>query len=217
MYCHRKFLPVKHHKTKGTCVYAPETEEHHYLKRAVMIAARKNGWKAQTEVKGVTPSGEEWIADVLAQKGKYKIAIEIQWSGQTNEETLRRQQRYKESGIRGLWMLRQPGFPVTRDLPAICIGGDLKEGFGNLVVLEEKEGQYEGGCTGFPQFKVGVDCRHGDFLAMDVHEWHGNLPIQLKTPDAIRLSVVCYLRTNIFKQEIHKLDNNSKLYSICTN
>ena len=37
---------------------------------------------------------------------------------------------------------------------------------------------------------------------MDVHEWHGNLPIQLKTPDAIRLSVVCYLRTNIFKQEM---------------
>ncbi len=121
------------HKTKGNCVYAPETEEHHYLKRAVMIAARKNGWKSQTEVKGVTPSGEEWIADVLAQKGKHKIAIEIQWSGQTNEETLRRQQRYKESGIRGLWLLRQPGFPVTRDLPAICIGGNLKEGFVALI------------------------------------------------------------------------------------
>ena len=121
------------HKTKGTCVYAPETEEHHYLKRAVMIAARKNGWKAQTEVKGVTPSGEEWIADVLAQNGKHKIAIEIQWSGQTNEETLRRQQRYKESGVRALWLLRQPKFPVTRDLPAICIGGDLKEGFKALI------------------------------------------------------------------------------------
>ena len=50
--------------------------------------------------------------------------------------------------------------------------GDLKEGFGNLVVLEE--GKYKGGETGFPQYGVCVDVRQGDFLAMDVHEWHCN-------------------------------------------
>jgi len=121
------------HKTKGNCTSAPETEEHHYLKRAVILAARKNGWKAQTEVMGKSPSGAEWRADVLAIKGKHKVAIEIQWSGQTNEETIRRQQLYKECGIRGLWLLRQPGFPVTKDLPAVCIGGDIKEGFTALI------------------------------------------------------------------------------------
>ncbi len=70
--------------------------------------------------------------------------------------------------------------------------GDLKEGFGNLVVLEE--GKYNGGSTGFPQFKVGVDCRHGDFLAMDVHEWHCNTEIIPVSEDYTRLSLVAYLR-----------------------
>lgn len=75
--------------------------------------------------------------------------------------------------------------------------GDLKEGFGNLVVLEE--GDYEGGYTGFPQFKVAVDCRHGDFLAMDVHEWHCNTKIKPITKDYTRLSLVAYLRERMVK------------------
>ena len=50
--------------------------------------------------------------------------------------------------------------------------GDYKEGFGNLAVLEY--GEYEGGYTMFPRFGVGFDVRTGDFLAMDVHEWHCN-------------------------------------------
>ena len=53
--------------------------------------------------------------------------------------------------------------------------GDLTEGFGNLVVLEE--GDYEGGYTGFPQYGICVDARHGDFLGMNVHEWHCNTEI----------------------------------------
>jgi hypothetical protein len=50
--------------------------------------------------------------------------------------------------------------------------GDFKEGFGNLTVLEY--GQYSGGATCFPRFGVGFNVRTGDFLAMDVHEWHCN-------------------------------------------
>lgn len=50
--------------------------------------------------------------------------------------------------------------------------GDFKEGFGNLSVLEY--GEYSGGETLFPQFGVGFNVRTGDFLAMDVHEWHCN-------------------------------------------
>jgi len=75
--------------------------------------------------------------------------------------------------------------------------GDLKEGFGNLVVLEE--GEYKGGSTGFPQFKVGVDCRHGDFLAMNVHEWHCNTKIIPITKEYSRLSLVAYLREKMIK------------------
>ncbi|MEO3430153.1 competence protein CoiA family protein [Pelagibius sp. CAU 1746] len=121
------------HKVAGLCASAPEGEAHWDLKRLVVMAARAAGWQADTEVSGATPTGAGWKADVLAQKRKYRVAIEIQWSGQTNEETLRRQQRYKDSGIRGLWLLRQPGFPVTRELPAICIGGNLEEGFLALI------------------------------------------------------------------------------------
>lgn len=50
--------------------------------------------------------------------------------------------------------------------------GDFKEGFGNLTVLEY--GQYSGGATCFPRFGIGFNVRTGDFLAMDVHEWHCN-------------------------------------------
>lgn len=75
--------------------------------------------------------------------------------------------------------------------------GDLKEGFGNLIVCTE--GAYEGGYTGFPQYGVAVDVKNGDFLAMDVHEWHANTKIIGKTKDFTRLSLVCYLRENMMK------------------
>lgn len=76
--------------------------------------------------------------------------------------------------------------------------GDDNEGFGNLSIIEH--GNYEGGETCLPQYKLGVNVRTGDILYMDVHEAHGNLPIILKSPDAKRLSIVCYLRKNIWEQ-----------------
>ena len=76
--------------------------------------------------------------------------------------------------------------------------GDDSEGFGNLAVIEH--GKYKGGETCLPQYGIGVDVRTGDILYMDVHEPHGNLPIVLESPDAKRLSIVCYLRKNIWDQ-----------------
>jgi len=100
--------------------------------------------------------------------------------------------------------------------------GDFKGGFGNLTVIER--GKYHGGYTCFPQFGIGVDVRRGDFLAMDVHEWHTNTPIYETAADKIfndtlddifkdnpdvgtvgiyekytRLTFVCYLREKISK------------------
>jgi hypothetical protein len=80
--------------------------------------------------------------------------------------------------------------------------GDDIEGFGNLSVIEN--GKYTGGETCLPQYGIGVDVRNNDILFMDVHEWHGNLPIKLINPDAIRLSIVCYLRYNIWEKTKHK-------------
>ena len=59
--------------------------------------------------------------------------------------------------------------------------GDFNEGFGNLIVLEKDKCcinpcncSYTGGYLGFPRYGIAVDVRQGDFLAMDVHEWHCN-------------------------------------------
>ena len=76
--------------------------------------------------------------------------------------------------------------------------GDDQDGFGNLTVIEH--GKYLGGETCFPQYGIGVNMRSNDIIFMDVHQPHGNLPIVLETPDAKRLSVVCYLRKNIWEK-----------------
>lgn len=76
--------------------------------------------------------------------------------------------------------------------------GDDAEGFGNLTVIER--GKYTGAETCLPQYGIGVNVRSGDVLFMDVHEWHGNLPMVSESKDATRLSIVCYLRHNVWKK-----------------
>jgi hypothetical protein len=79
--------------------------------------------------------------------------------------------------------------------------GDLEDGFGNLIVLEKSESirgackAFKGGYLGFPKWGIAVDVRQGDFLAMDVHEFHCNTAIE----GTGRLSIVCYLRKNMIK------------------
>ena len=84
--------------------------------------------------------------------------------------------------------------------------GDDEDGFGNLVVIEN--GKYTGGETCFPQYGIGVDVRTCDILFMDVHQPHANLPIKLEDSEAKRLSIVCYLRKNIWE----KTKNKTKKY-----
>lgn len=73
--------------------------------------------------------------------------------------------------------------------------GDYPEGFGNLTVLQA--GDYDGGFTVFPQYRVAVDVRTCDLLLMDVHEWHGNTAIIPKTSNYERVSLVMYYRENM--------------------
>lgn len=98
-----------------------------------MRIARTFGWNAATEVTGKTPEGEEWRADVLATKGTKRIAFEVQWSAQTDAETLRRQAQYARSGIRCLWLFRQRSFPDSDEVPAVRIFGSVKEGLSVLL------------------------------------------------------------------------------------
>lgn len=98
--------------------------------------------------------------------------------------------------------------------------GDYKGGYGNLSVIER--GKYHGGETLFPKWGVGFDLRTGDFIAMDVHEMHGNTALyetkedkefNKKLPSVYkhsedtgtmgsefpftRISFVCYLREKL--------------------
>ncbi|MCS1406929.1 MAG: hypothetical protein M2R45_00085 [Verrucomicrobia subdivision 3 bacterium] len=119
------------HKRVGDCDASGETEHHLRLKQIAVEAARSAGWEAETEVPGGTPSSGEWVADVLATKGHAKVAIEIQWSGQTYEKTLQRQQRYKADGVRCLWLMRRIGedFTPTRELPIAQVSEDQDAGY----------------------------------------------------------------------------------------
>jgi competence protein CoiA len=117
------------HKSRGTCDTALETEEHLLLKSLAVEAALKAGWSCATEVRDVSPNGEVWTADVLATKGEHRMAIEVQCSPQTPEETLRRQKRYRQSGVWCLWLFRRPGFPISKELPAVFVWGDTQRGF----------------------------------------------------------------------------------------
>jgi hypothetical protein len=89
--------------------------------------------------------------------------------------------------------------------------GDDPEGFGNLVVIEK--GKYTGGETCLPQYGIAVDVRTRDVLFMNVHEWHGNLPIKKENDDVIRLSIVCYLRYNLWE----KTKNKTKKFMVAHN
>ena len=94
--------------------------------------------------------------------------------------------------------------------------GDLVEGFGNIIVLEDhlNKNTYKGGYTGFPQYGVAANIRHGDFMAMNVHEWHCNTEMKPRHKEVYgkwnqneidngwyfnRLSLVCYLREKMIR------------------
>ncbi len=74
--------------------------------------------------------------------------------------------------------------------------GDLKEGFGNLAVLQT--GEYSGAYTVIPKYGVGVDVRNCDIAFFDVHELHGNTQAISKTPYE-RISIICYYRKKMIE------------------
>lgn len=81
-----------------------ESFDHQRIKDIIKEIAEKSGWCAQKEYEGYSPSGDRWIADVFAEKGEFKIAFEIQISPQQFSTYRIRQQRYRESGIKCIWL-----------------------------------------------------------------------------------------------------------------
>lgn len=87
--------------------------------------------------------------------------------------------------------------------------GDLKEGFGNLGVLQA--GEYSGAYTLLPKYGIGINVRSCDVAFFDVHELHGNT--KLKTiGNAERISIVAYFRKHMTecgsaKEELERIKN----------
>lgn len=113
------------HARRGECTTADESPEHLYCKSLIAKAALDAGWAVTTERAGVSPDGEEWVADVFCEKGTAKLALEVQMSPQTDEETVRRQRRYKASGVRGAWFFgaraRRGSTDFGQDTPAFSL------------------------------------------------------------------------------------------------
>ena len=73
--------------------------------------------------------------------------------------------------------------------------GDFEKGFGNLVVL--RKGRYAGGYFVVPKWGIAFDLQNCDLLLVDVHQWHGNTPIEKIDEDAHRVSLVMYYRSKM--------------------
>lgn len=129
--------PYFAHARKGECASAPETKEHLLAKMIIAQAVEDGGWNAQTEYRGFTPEGDCWIADVYAEKGKFKLAFEVQWSRQTLEETKFRQERYAKSGVRCLWLMKDVPRVVSQsqELPMVPLHVNLTDADASVMIM----------------------------------------------------------------------------------
>jgi competence protein CoiA len=81
-----------------------ESLDHQRVKEIIREVAANVGWHAETEYEGLTPSGDRWRADVFAEKDVFRVAFEIQVTPQQFSYYRIRQQRYRESGVKGIWL-----------------------------------------------------------------------------------------------------------------
>jgi hypothetical protein len=72
--------------------------------------------------------------------------------------------------------------------------GDYSSGLGNLMVFNV--GDFTGGETLLPEYKIGFHIEEGDMLFFDVHEVHCNNPIKGKG----RISIVAFAREKILQK-----------------
>lgn len=119
---------VKHfvHKNTDHCNYVHESEDHLLLKMEVYKTCQKLGWEAEIEF-----AGDNFKADVLAQKNGQRVAFEIQLSRQDLRSTIQRQKALHKAGVRGAWLFKHlpKGFRPIRFLPAFELIIDNKDAF----------------------------------------------------------------------------------------
>ena len=115
--------PFFSHKAGANCQLhegGPETAEHLAAKAAIAEAARACGWIATVEYPAPDRS---WIADVLVERDGRRIAIEVQWSPQTEADFLRRQGRYEAAGLECFWLSGPSNARTAHRVPSHALAG----------------------------------------------------------------------------------------------
>ncbi|WP_160321104.1 hypothetical protein [Paracidovorax citrulli] len=90
----------------GECGTAPMTAWHRDAQAAVMDAANSLGLRAEREFS----VDREWIADVWIDAPRGPVVVELQHSYQHLRDFVRRQERYRLSGICCLWLLPRENY-----------------------------------------------------------------------------------------------------------
>lgn len=93
----------------GACQTSPESEWHLQGKQAVRDAARALGYRADLE-RCSAPGDPRWRADLWIDPGGAPFVVELQRSYQHLRDYVARQQRYRDAGLRCLWLLMQPRY-----------------------------------------------------------------------------------------------------------
>jgi hypothetical protein len=75
--------------------------------------------------------------------------------------------------------------------------GDYEQGFGVMAACGR--GAWSGAELLFPAYNVAIAMRPGGICLANVHEWHCNNPLVLRSQNACRLSLVLYLRERMTK------------------
>ncbi|WP_156895470.1 competence protein CoiA family protein [Massilia putida] len=145
--------------------WKPTSPEHEFAQIRLVKALRVAGVNARIEEPGDTPAGEKWEADVYIEDGSRKIAIEVQVSQQTFDEYVRRSEKYRQSGVKVVWLVNNRHF---RNFTLGCLadnGRDLSRP-GGPVKNGEQFSRH------FPAFPLTFKCPKGQ-----------------PTDDAVRVSV----------------------------
>jgi len=90
----------------GACSESEESQWHRAAKSVVRATLEALGCTATLEAPGMGALGR-WQADVWAARGDVRLAVEIQHSYQHLRDYRDRQAKYREAGVRCLWLLRQ--------------------------------------------------------------------------------------------------------------
>lgn len=98
-----------HYRRPENRNHQDESREHEEAKSIIAQACLEAGYEVDTEV-----SGPGYEADVMAVKDGRKFAFEVQLTYQTLDATEERRQRYKNDGVKDIWLFKT--------MPAGCDG-----------------------------------------------------------------------------------------------